>query len=559
MCNSGTGISLPIVPHMNHLVAQKALAAATVTISPATARASPSRGTVHQVKAFTPEALLFALHHSSNFQLLTFDILHLTNFRLPYRLNFYQDSSSALVRHISNGYGIGVISLMVYSIMMQPMAVEDPDHGVGLKQTEKMPALSANEMSPMTFHRFRNLPTEVRLMVWKAACFPYAADQRGLHYIDLETVEKNLIDGVLIIDIGSMEMKALHPDFQTSPNEQRVVGCAKRSAYMWDAGLWKACRESRDVIFMHFQLNIWRGPQGKDIDPLELDECLSKACRPYFEDRASGSDEELYEMYEERPDHESSVHEREPFLHTCLVPHSQEHAERFMVMPTRDLFRIKNLSKSQLPVSIDSPRLHSRCPNGRKIVLLRAFNLVFEFDNSWLDDFPESWRELQKEESPRGLFASWVEDRMEGWGDAPCIYLLNKAARWGPHWWVKDDTVFHDCDNAYVEVDNNYFGFYPGKPAEASAMLQFLWHVWALRNVAFCRECTHDEICMMCNHDPSFDMTGFVKVLVRHEVEPARGQIEDRVDELGELENGNDCEIEHESEDGKEGQEASES
>lgn len=109
-----------------------------------------------------------------------------------------------------------------------------------------------------------------------------------------------------------------------------------------------------------------------------------------------------------------------------------------------------------------------------------------------------------------------------------------------------------------MEVDNEYFGLFPGKPAEASAMLQFLWRVWALRTVAFCEDCTHDEICEMCQLDPRFDMTEFVKVLVRHEKEPARGQIEDRVDELDELAKGNDCEVEHDSEDDKEVQEASE-
>ncbi|RKL33129.1 hypothetical protein BFJ72_g10145 [Fusarium proliferatum] len=301
--------------------------------------------------------------------------------------------------------------------MTQPMVVEDPDHGVGLKQTKEMPTLSAEEIPLTTFHSFPNLATELRLKIWKAACFPYAATKRGLHYINLESIWGNEISGELITEMAAMEMKALHSDFQTSSNLQGV-------------------------------------------------------------------------------------------------------------------------------------------PGNR---LLHSFNLVLEFNAGWLDNFPESWNKLKEEESSRGLFATWAEGCMRGRGNASCIYLLNKAARWGPHWWVKDDIVFHDCGDAYVEVDNEYFGFFPGKPAEASAMLQFLWRVWALRTVAFCEDCTHDEICEICQLDPGFDMTEFVKVLVRHEKEPARGQIEDRADELDELAKGNDCKVEHDSEDDKEVQEASES
>ncbi|KAF5581151.1 tetracycline resistance [Fusarium pseudocircinatum] len=291
MCNSGTGISLPIVPHMGHLVAQKELAAAT-------ARASPSRGTVHQVKTFTPEALLFALHHFSNFQLLTFDILHLTYFHFAiFSEIFCQDSSSAL----------------------------------------------ANGISLMVFHLFPNLPTELRLKIWKSACFPYATNQRGIHYIDLASIGDDLRSWIGLPTKAPMEMKALHHDFSTSHSGQRVVGRANRSAYMWDAGLWKACKESREIISTPFQLKLWRSTQNSDLEPLELDECLSKACQPYpsqlySEEPASEDDEELYEK---RPGDEDSVLEPEPFLPTCLPSSNQEHADRFMVMPIRDLFCIQ--------------------------------------------------------------------------------------------------------------------------------------------------------------------------------------------------------------------------
>ncbi|KAF5610647.1 uncharacterized protein FSUBG_2908 [Fusarium subglutinans] len=379
--------------------------------------------------------------------------------------------------------------------MPQPTVVKDPDDGAGPKQTEDMPALCAKEMCPTAFHLFPNLAPELRLKIWKAACFPYAANHRGLHYIDLKNIDEISGDAV-VVSMTSMEVEALHPHFQTSANEQQVVGCANRSAYMWDGGLWKACRESREVISTHFRLEIWRGTQEKYIDPLKLDEGLNQACQPYPSERDLHA-----ELNEKRPDHEGSVHKREPFLPTCLLFRNQEHAERFMVMPTRDLFCIKDPKRSLLPLTLEASRLHVPCPNGKKIVLRHSFNLVLEFDTSWNDEFPLTWKELREEDSPQGLFATWAQTCMWGDGNAPWIYLLNKAARWGPYWRVKDDVIFYDCDG--------------------------------------------------------FDLSEYVKVLVRHEEEPAGDQIEERVDELDVLDDGNDREIEHEGEDGEDGKEAS--
>ncbi|KAF5556629.1 tetracycline resistance [Fusarium mexicanum] len=95
--------------------------------------------------------------------------------------------------------------------MPQPTVVKDPHNGAGPKQTEDMPALFAKEMRPTAFHLFPNLAPELRLKIWKAACFPYAANHRGLHYINLKHVDE--ISGDAAIGMNSMEMKALHPDF----------------------------------------------------------------------------------------------------------------------------------------------------------------------------------------------------------------------------------------------------------------------------------------------------------------------------------------------------------
>jgi hypothetical protein len=51
-------------------------------------------------------------------------------------------------------------------------------------------------------------------------------------------------------------------------------------------------------------------------------------------------------------------------------------------------------------------------------------------------------------------------------------------------------------------------------------MLGFLWLIWGLWTVAFCEGCAYDELCDMCCYNPGFDLTEYVKILVRHEEEP---------------------------------------
>ncbi|KAH7147907.1 hypothetical protein DER46DRAFT_515492 [Fusarium sp. MPI-SDFR-AT-0072] len=241
-------------------------------------------------------------------------------------------------------------------------------------------------MSSPAFHPFPNLPPELRLQIWKSACFPFTANEPGLHYADLANLpDKNLreAEDLYWSPIG---MIALLPDFQTSPKPLESVRRPNRSVYMWDAGLWKACRESRGVIAAHCHLHI--SPKG------------------------------------------------EPSFPNCLFLRNKEPAEPLMVMPTRDIFCTKNLGLPSLPPSLYYTRLHSLGLGGQITSIRHPFNLALEFDSSWNDEFPSDWYQLKRENSPRGLLVAWLESYREDNGDEACIYLLNKAARWGPNWKV---------------------------------------------------------------------------------------------------------------------------
>jgi hypothetical protein len=64
---------------------------------------------------------------------------------------------------------------------------------------------------------------ELRLQIWEAACLPSTSSCPGLHYINVK------LGKAVIWDLDS-------------------TGRPNRSAYMIDGGLWRAVKESREVI-----------------------------------------------------------------------------------------------------------------------------------------------------------------------------------------------------------------------------------------------------------------------------------------------------------------------
>ncbi|PCD25140.1 hypothetical protein AU210_014249 [Fusarium oxysporum f. sp. radicis-cucumerinum] len=90
-------------------------------------------------------------------------------------------------------------------------------------------------MSRATFHPFPNLPVEIRLQIWEDACFDWSCGRSGLHYIKLDE---------------NRQLAPLNCEWQTT-------GPRNRSAYLWHAGLWTACKESRDIAAKHWSNQGW--------------------------------------------------------------------------------------------------------------------------------------------------------------------------------------------------------------------------------------------------------------------------------------------------------------
>ena len=99
------------------------------------------------------------------------------------------------------------------------------------------PPSDRTNMSLSVFHPFTRLRTEMRWRIWTAACLESTPTSCGLQYIDVKYGWAEPIP---------------------SPNN--------RSAYLIDHGLWKACRESRQVICQHPEFHGWLEVQKRTID-----------------------------------------------------------------------------------------------------------------------------------------------------------------------------------------------------------------------------------------------------------------------------------------------------
>ncbi|CAH0005032.1 unnamed protein product [Clonostachys byssicola] len=112
-----------------------------------------------------------------------------------------------------------------------------------------------------SFRFFPDLPYELREQIWQQAIRPSAKNYSGIQHFSI--LHSNM----------KFESTAFKPKLipssrgvPTSCDEgitfaAEIPGTegaeANRSAYMWDAGLWTACWESRQIILRHWEIKKW--------------------------------------------------------------------------------------------------------------------------------------------------------------------------------------------------------------------------------------------------------------------------------------------------------------
>ncbi|WXC52629.1 hypothetical protein QX201_012292 [Fusarium graminearum] len=276
-----------------------------------------------------------------------------------------------------------------------------------------------------TFHPFPNLPAELRLRIWKAACLPRTQNDRAIQYVTADVVQENWDDDDLVIfdeDVEYFFESDDEEDHETGYVTLRGLSGKKlhnspptNSAHLWDQGLWMACTESRRAIAKHLETHKWLPITGQ-------------------------RDEEYL----------SSV----PWFHTyfpsILVPHRKAKHWRLIVVPRRDIFCISAANLRYLPKSLYGMKLLAPLFGQRKSTIIGDWNIALKFDSSWNDNLPVDLYDLKQEKTPRGLLANWMDMLADEFEFQPTLWIIDDTAGWVAHPDPEPKTVFRDCDAEYV-------------------------------------------------------------------------------------------------------------
>ncbi|RGP69255.1 hypothetical protein FLONG3_7891 [Fusarium longipes] len=287
-------------------------------------------------------------------------------------------------------------------------------------------------MAPPTFHCFPKLPPELRIKIWKAACFHRTDKDHGIHYVSVDTVvESGEDEDIVLFDDnlqgfddefymehdqnGYITLRAL-----SRTNGQNQDNHPKQSAYLWDAGLWSACKESRNAIIKHMDLDGWL--KLRDESQQDLDEDMSGWYTQSFP--------------------------------STLVPHERDKEWRPFTVPRQDIFCITG-RPSALQYSLFGLKLLAPLLGTPTFTIVENWKVAFKFDNSWNHNFPLKLDDLMQEGSKRGLLANWVDEvRLGGYDvDAyylPSLWIIDDTSPWAALPGLEPETVYHDCGAEYV-------------------------------------------------------------------------------------------------------------
>lgn len=284
---------------------------------------------------------------------------------------------------------------------------------------------AVKKMAPSTFHAFARLPCELRLHIWQLALRPQHAG--GLHHFCIDGEgNKDSMDPSLFVGLdgrpgGSSSAKrdvALHIG-RLQSNSSVMPG--KGSVYYWDAGLWTACRESRDVIARRSESDRQHKTEHYSLLRRERIGCR----RPTFATVRQGGT-----------------------------------AWNLMVQPQRDLFcfHVQGwdtgfvLPHPSTLRAFERPVCGSRGLGPEDTQWTSVQHFALEFDSRWNENWPRSPDELMGEASPRGFIARLIL-RAVLTEVGFFIWLIDRGAP-VPKGLLEDTRgqVFYDMDAEYVEV-----------------------------------------------------------------------------------------------------------
>ncbi|KAF4945718.1 hypothetical protein FGADI_11721 [Fusarium gaditjirri] len=263
-------------------------------------------------------------------------------------------------------------------------------------------------MSPATFHPFPNLPVEIRLQIWEDACFDWRSGRFGLHYIKLNE---------------NRQLAPLNCEWQTT-------GPRNRSAYLWHAGLWTACKESRDVAAKH-----WRNQGWPDIQKNTKDKSLGDV---------------IWFFSEPFP---PPIHLRKGLIHR-KGDYEPWHQVTGM---ERDIFCVT--AESWEPLVRNWKPLHVDAEDewGRHFID-DVTNIAVEFDPSWYQTIEKFSPDTCVSDYPPSLafLIRLLLDQAHNKESRKAVQLIDRNVLWH----VDDERlaryhpIFVDCDHEYFEINS---------------------------------------------------------------------------------------------------------
>ncbi|KAM0261105.1 hypothetical protein ACHAQJ_002366 [Trichoderma viride] len=310
------------------------------------------------------------------------------------------------------------------------------------------------------FHQFVNLPTELRLKIWKYALRPIISSRPGVHFFSVTNYKEDgdqLTKLRVQCDLGS-KCKDEHgycyclaaPKFISGESNSHSWTSNNPSSYLWDFGMWSACNEAKEIIGKHYKTEYWATKLLQGYDSRSFSEPDIDACVPF------------------------------------IFPRSEEDW-RFAIHPNRDLVCLQPLNPSTIGLYGEYKYIDLMddiCMVSRNTGLRGLRNLAFEYDSSWCDNletfsgWPSDAYAFIEEKGPRGFFMrtlmsmDWLVSLYVHDSIWLIDYSLKRDGNGGDHAHTKagNHMTFYANDRKFVEVDKSsvreYLSAYSGSALE---------------------------------------------------------------------------------------------
>ncbi|PNP73523.1 hypothetical protein FNYG_13117 [Fusarium nygamai] len=277
-------------------------------------------------------------------------------------------------------------------------------------------------MAPSTFHLFSQLPCELRLQVWESAIRNWTAnihDSSAWNWDNLcaasqkPEAQKKQSYGINYVRLDSMG------DYIPLDCNWNKPHPANRSAYLWHASLWMACKESREVMRKHW----FNDPYSKS-HPEYVEETVNDGLRRWFYGNEEGEDLSWNIWCQRLQASEPWLMATSPGDMFCITPDDYRPLARFR------LFREGSYK--------------------------HIYDYAVEFDPAWISELAglDKYRPTDRL-SPTLAFAIKVfcEIATREMSLPSVIHLIDRYSGWKNVSKAEEPLVYYDCKHEYIQID----------------------------------------------------------------------------------------------------------